>query len=75
LEKKTAACIKRCFEWSAFAQHASLPQLRTAWIYFGSDLSGQLSRTGLDHASHLLMEEFEVGKSDAWCQSWAALMF
>lgn len=35
----------------------------TAWIYFGSDLSGQLSRTGLDHASHLLMEEFEVGKS------------
>ncbi len=41
---------------------------RTAWIYFGSDLSGQLSRTGLDHASHLLMEEFEVGKSEAWPQ-------
>ncbi|CAJ1376278.1 unnamed protein product, partial [Effrenium voratum] len=29
----------------------------TAWIYVGSDLSGQLTRTGLDHASHLPFAE------------------
>ena len=26
---------------------------RTAWIYLGSTLSGQLMRTGLDHVSHI----------------------
>ena len=39
---------------------------RTAWIYLRSDLSGMLMRTGLDHASHLILEEIEVGKSVAW---------
>ncbi|CAK9114093.1 unnamed protein product [Durusdinium trenchii] len=36
----------------------------TAWIYLRSELSGQLMRTGLDHASHLLWEEID-GKHGA----------
>ena len=38
----------------------------TAWIYLRSDLSGMLMRTGLDHASHLILEEIEMGKSVPW---------
>ena len=30
---------------------------RTAWIYLGSTLSGQLMRTGLDHVSHISESE------------------
>lgn len=49
----------------AFTAPTPTARHRTAWIYLRSDLSGMLMRTGLDHASHLILEEIEVGKSVA----------